>query len=300
MIAKIWADVWVVNEAERHNVDVQCFFFFPFLDLFITRKSQIFHCFLILGWKVIILTFCSRHPIVKWAQRSDKIYINVDLPEAKDVSHKLEPEGRFIFSAAKDGIPYEVDIELFDNINVKVWKSMVLGSLAFWKWNAPVWWFVYEVKYWTFLQESKCNVGVRCIAYVIKKEENKWWDRLLKQGGKPPAFIKVDWDKWVDEEDENNGNCGPFVTNVLGTHNGTAWCTEVLMLSIFLFSKQSLPWWTLVRRIPRYDKTFWNIPIPIAGFSELLSSGEKAKRYRNRERTIRLNWLLKKFTHCQV
>ncbi|XP_037497511.1 co-chaperone protein p23-1 isoform X3 [Jatropha curcas] len=114
----------------------------------------------------------SRHPIVKWAQRSDKVYITVELPDAKDVKLKLDPEGRFIFSATKDDVPYEVDIELFDKINV---------------------------------EESKYNIGVRSIAYVIKKAEKKWWNRLMKQEGKPPVFLKVDWDKWVDEDDENDG-----------------------------------------------------------------------------------------------
>ncbi|KAF7824802.1 co-chaperone protein p23-1-like isoform X2 [Senna tora] len=112
----------------------------------------------------------SRHPIVKWAQRSDKIYITVDLPDAKDVKLKLEPDGRFLFSAKKDEIPYEVDLELFHKVNV---------------------------------EESKYNIGVRSIVYVIKKAEKKWWDRLIKQEGKPPVFLKVDWDKWVDEEEEN-------------------------------------------------------------------------------------------------
>lgn len=53
------------------------------------------------------------------------------------------------------------------------------------------------------LQDSKCNVGVRSIVYVIAKAEKKWWARLIKNEGKPPVFLKVDWDKWVDEEDEN-------------------------------------------------------------------------------------------------
>ncbi|KAG1338275.1 putative co-chaperone protein p23-1 [Cocos nucifera] len=111
-----------------------------------------------------------RHPIVKWAQRSDKIYLTVELPDAKDVNLKLEPEGKFNFSANKDGVSYEVDLELFDKVNTK---------------------------------ESKFNIGTRSIGYVIKKAEKKWWSRLLKGEGKPPAFLKVDWDKWIDEEDEN-------------------------------------------------------------------------------------------------
>lgn len=53
------------------------------------------------------------------------------------------------------------------------------------------------------MQESKYNFGIRSIVYVIKKAEQKWWSRLVKQEGKPPVFLKVDWDKWVEEDDEN-------------------------------------------------------------------------------------------------
>ncbi|KAG9454947.1 hypothetical protein H6P81_007851 [Aristolochia fimbriata] len=111
----------------------------------------------------------SRHPTVKWAQRSDKVYLTVELPDAKDVKVKLEPEGKFLFSATRDGLSYEVDLELFDKINT---------------------------------EESKASIGVRNIVYVIKKVEKKWWDRLLKTEGKPPVYLKVDWDKWVDVEEE--------------------------------------------------------------------------------------------------
>ncbi|XP_049931607.1 co-chaperone protein p23-1-like [Nymphaea colorata] len=114
----------------------------------------------------------SRHPSVKWAQRSDKVYITVELPDAKDVKHKLEAEGKFLFNATRDNVAYEVDLELFDKIDV---------------------------------EQSKANVGVRSIIYVIQKAEKKWWSRLVKQEGKPPAFLKVDWDKWVDEDDEKGG-----------------------------------------------------------------------------------------------
>ncbi|KAL8162044.1 hypothetical protein V2J09_013533 [Rumex salicifolius] len=120
----------------------------------------------------------SRHPSVKWAQSSDKVFITVELPDAKDVKLKLEPNGKFAFSATKDGTPYEFDFELFDKIKV---------------------------------EESKHNIGVRSIVYAVQKEEKKWWSRLLKQEGKPPVFLKVDWDKWkldmggdedIDDDDD--------------------------------------------------------------------------------------------------
>ncbi|ONK65233.1 uncharacterized protein A4U43_C07F35040 [Asparagus officinalis] len=118
----------------------------------------------------------SRHPLTKWAQRSDKVFITIELPDAKDVKLKLEPEGRFYFSAkSPDNTPYELDLELHDKVNV---------------------------------EESKAAVGLRHICYLVKKTEKKWWSRLLKQEGKPPVFLKVDWDRWMDEDDEKEGKVG--------------------------------------------------------------------------------------------
>ncbi|XP_070028296.1 co-chaperone protein p23-1 isoform X1 [Nicotiana tabacum] len=113
-----------------------------------------------------------RHPAVKWAQRSDKLFITVELPDAKNVKLKLEPEGKFFFSATAgaDNVPYEVDLDLFDKINV---------------------------------DESKTSTTSRSIVYLVKKAEDKWWSRLIKQEGVRPVFLKVDWDKWVDEDEED-------------------------------------------------------------------------------------------------
>ncbi|KAK7279764.1 hypothetical protein RJT34_24821 [Clitoria ternatea] len=117
----------------------------------------------------------GRHPSVKWAQRSDELYITVELPDAKDVKLVLEPEGKFYFSATAgaEKVPYEVNIDLFDKVDVN---------------------------------DSKASVGSRNIFYIVRKTENKWWSRLLKQGGKPPVFLKVDWDKWIDEDEEQEDN----------------------------------------------------------------------------------------------
>ncbi|KAL6209385.1 hypothetical protein ACLB2K_020327 [Fragaria x ananassa] len=119
----------------------------------------------------------GRHPIVKWAQRPDTLYITIDLPDAQDVKLKLDPEGKFLFSATtgKEKTPYEVDLDLYDKIDVN---------------------------------ESKASIGLRNICYLVKKAESKWWSRLIKQEGKAPMFLKVDWDKWVDEDEESDAQ-GP-------------------------------------------------------------------------------------------
>lgn len=40
----------------------------------------------------------------------------------------------------------------------------------------------------------------------MQKEEKGWWKRLLKSEEKPAPYIKVDWNKWCDEDDEGS-NC---------------------------------------------------------------------------------------------
>ncbi|CAM0873445.1 unnamed protein product [Alopecurus aequalis] len=115
----------------------------------------------------------SRHPSTKWAQRSDKAYLTIELPDAKDVKLNLKPDGHFNFSAqGPDDMQYELDLELFDAVNV---------------------------------EESKAAVAPRTICYLVKKAESNWWPRLLKKEGKAPVFLKVDWDKWQDEDDEDAG-----------------------------------------------------------------------------------------------
>ncbi|KAE9598247.1 putative HSP20-like chaperone [Lupinus albus] len=115
----------------------------------------------------------SRHPEVKWAQRVEKVYITVQLADSKDAKVDLTPDGVFTFSASAGAgdNQYELKLELFDKVNV---------------------------------EESKINVGMRSIFCVVQKAESEWWKRLLRAEGKAPHYVKVDWDKWVDE-DENEG-----------------------------------------------------------------------------------------------
>ncbi|KAG5612462.1 hypothetical protein H5410_023743 [Solanum commersonii] len=121
---------------------------------------------------ILLIVSSCRHPTIKWAQKSDKLFITVELPDAKNVKLKLEPEGKFLFSATAgaDNVPYEVDLDLFDKINV---------------------------------DESKSSTTSRSIVYLVKKAEEKWWSRLIKQEGLRLVFLKVDWDKWVDEDEED-------------------------------------------------------------------------------------------------
>lgn len=42
----------------------------------------------------------------------------------------------------------------------------------------------------------------RHVVLVLAKQEAARWPRLLAGGGKAPAYVKVDWDRWMDSDDE--------------------------------------------------------------------------------------------------
>ncbi|KAL2945410.1 hypothetical protein RDABS01_006168 [Bienertia sinuspersici] len=89
----------------------------------------------------------------------------------------LGPEGTFTFSAtggAGDHV-YELKLDLCDKVNV---------------------------------EESKISYGPRSIVCILEKAESKWWNRLLREAGKPPHYVKVDWDKWADEDDDGGDGDG--------------------------------------------------------------------------------------------
>lgn len=115
----------------------------------------------------------SRHPDIKWAERLDKVYITVLLPDAKNVKVNLESDGLFTFSATAgvEAKLYELKLQLHDKVNV---------------------------------EGSKINTGSRNVFCVVEKAESGWWSKLLRGSGKMPHYVKVDWEKWVDEDDDDN------------------------------------------------------------------------------------------------
>lgn len=85
---------------------------------------------------------------------------------------KCEPQGLFSFSAkGKQGEQFDFTLELYGKIVPEGCKS---------------------------------NVGLRNIIFSVKKEQKGWWQRLLKTEEKPAPYIKVDWNKWCDEDDEES------------------------------------------------------------------------------------------------
>ncbi|CAF2051874.1 unnamed protein product [Brassica napus] len=73
---------------------------------------------------------CSHNPEVLWAQRSDKVYLTVALPDAKDISVKCEPQGLFTFSALGTlGKLFEFSLELYGKVVPEYRKNVTNWNL---------------------------------------------------------------------------------------------------------------------------------------------------------------------------
>ncbi|ORX44954.1 HSP20-like chaperone, partial [Hesseltinella vesiculosa] len=110
------------------------------------------------------------HPNVTWAQRADFVYLTVNLSDIIDPQIDLTSE-KFYFKAKaeKEQKEYECEIEFFQPINV---------------------------------EKSRQVLTARNLSMVIYKETDGWWDKLQK--GAKLNFLKTDFSKWRDEDDEED------------------------------------------------------------------------------------------------
>lgn len=143
-------------------------------------------------------------PTVLWAQRSSSsdasknfVYLTITVPDVPKSSLKvdLKPTG-LSFSGTSDSLKrsYAVDLELYAEID-------------------PA--------------ESKVNHTGKNVEFKLQKKELKeeYWPRLLKEA-KKVHFLKTDFDKWVDEDEQDEaaeedfsqfGGMGTCFTNSLKT-----------------------------------------------------------------------------------
>ncbi|KAI6176517.1 CS domain and HSP20-like chaperone domain-containing protein [Aphelenchoides bicaudatus] len=110
----------------------------------------------------------KRHPLILWAQRDNVLFLTIEIEDAK--VEKLVFEGSKFFISATNGSGkenYEADLELY---------GPVKGT------------------------ERRQIATARHIELVVPKETDEWWPRLLKKSIKVP-WLKVDFNKWVDEDE---------------------------------------------------------------------------------------------------
>ncbi|KAF8474595.1 HSP20-like chaperone [Kalaharituber pfeilii] len=118
---------------------------------------------------------------VTWAQRSSKdtpekniLFLTINASELSPDTLKADLKSTSLsFSGTtKKGVNYAVDLEFYEEINV---------------------------------EESTRHFSPRALEFILRKKEAKaeYWPRLLKDT-KKMHFLKTDFDKWVDQEEQED------------------------------------------------------------------------------------------------
>ena len=117
----------------------------------------------------------TKIPYMLWGQNDSTIFlsIKVDTPSSVELNYGENS----VDVTARDAVNnlYSVHLDLFDKVNV---------------------------------EESKYEVGFQKIECIIQKSEPELWNSLTKTN-KFKNFIKIDWDKWTefnDDEEPTNNN----------------------------------------------------------------------------------------------
>jgi len=130
-------------------------------------------------------------PEVLWAQRSSKtepeknyIYLTISVPDVPPKSLKLDLKSNGLsFTGASETkkTTYHVDLEFYGEIDV---------------------------------ENSKTHHSAKDIEMILRKKELKeeYWPRLLKNSAKV-HFLRTDFDKWVDEDEQNEAPEDDYMNN---------------------------------------------------------------------------------------
>ncbi|OJZ84649.1 hypothetical protein ASPFODRAFT_209134 [Aspergillus luchuensis CBS 106.47] len=133
------------------------------------------------------------HPEVTWAQRSsdsdpERNYLYVSIKAAdvarSDATLDIKPTNVTFTGNSKKGVKYHVSLDLFAEIDP---------------------------------ENSKVNHSDREVELVLRKKELKeeYWPRLLKTTQKI-HFLKTNFDKWVDEDEQDEVNEDDYANNFGG------------------------------------------------------------------------------------
>jgi len=117
---------------------------------------------------------------IKWAQRSDSLYITIALPDVKDESINLTDTELHFKGTSEDKL-YEVNIKFFQPVDSKNPDS------------------TYKV-----LPRS-VQMHVMKASKEKDDDEEQFWPRLLEDKLMEKNQVKIDWDRYVDEDEEDGG-----------------------------------------------------------------------------------------------
>jgi hypothetical protein len=109
-------------------------------------------------------------PTLLWYQNSEYVFLTIQLQNVKNERIELLAD-KINFSINSNSRLYEMNFELFELINS---------------------------------EQSKYTVDDKSVKIVLKKENSDKWSTLTKDKNLYKNSIKVDWNSWVDDEDDED------------------------------------------------------------------------------------------------
>jgi len=116
---------------------------------------------------------------IKYAQRTDSIYLTISLPDVKDETITLT-DTELQFKGKSEDKDYEVNIAFFKPVNADGSTYKVLPR---------------SVQMHIIKQEGDEDKEK-------DDDEEAFWPRLLKDKALEKNQVKIDWDRYVDEDEE--------------------------------------------------------------------------------------------------
>lgn len=117
-------------------------------------------------------------PTVLWAQRSDTLFVTINLPDVEKDSAEINlTDTNLSFKGKSEGKDYALELEF-------VKEHGGIDAKA---------------------EESKYAIKPRSIQFHLVKKEEGSWGRLLENKQLQKTNVKVDFNKWVDSDEEEEG-----------------------------------------------------------------------------------------------
>jgi len=130
-------------------------------------------------------------PPVIWAQRTDKLYVTLNIEDCKNIDVKFENATLHFKGCSGQKVDYDFALEFFKEIDAEKSKYAILPR------HIPM--------------------------VIVKKEGGPYWPRLLKDSTKM-HWLKTDFDKWRDEDDsdvdESKDAAFEDMMSKMGDYNG--------------------------------------------------------------------------------
>eukprot|EP00906_Rhabdomonas_costata_P022812 RCo032863 len=121
----------------------------------------------------------AKIPPCKWAQNKDRIFLTIDVSDAKDATVSFE-EKKVVFRGSGKVASGAAEFDTTINLNKEITPA-----------------------------DCKHKVTDREIQVNLKKKESGFWERMTEEPSKVTKhWLSCDWSRWVDEDDEKAGGAG--------------------------------------------------------------------------------------------